>query len=167
MDDLNNAKRRMTKNMRKNSKNEISYAMPVADSDLLNDFTEGLNFINSEMYDVVTGLSIQGGSVVFESKFGPILHRISTLGKQASNLDFSEYSVYEINEIKQLRNSIETNNENVTQILEGKRPSATLDALNQLTTQVNSLLRFIDLKIQQPFNLGPLQGGFLLPRHLK
>jgi hypothetical protein len=117
--------------------------MPVADSDLLNDFTEGLNFVNSEMYDVVTGLTVDQTSITFQSKFRPILHRISTLGKQASNLDFSEYSVYEINEIKQLRNSIETNNDNVTQILEGKRPSATLDALNQLTTQVNSLLRLM------------------------
>jgi hypothetical protein len=167
MDDLNAAKKRMTKNMRKNSKNEVPYAMPVSDSALLDDFTDGLTFINSEMYDVVTGLTVDQTSITFQSKFGPILHRISTLGKQASNLNFSEYTVYEINEIKQLRNSIETNNGNVTQILEGKRPSATLDALNQLTTQVNSLLRFIDLKIQQPFNLGPLQGGFLLPRHLK
>lgn len=169
MDDLNEAKRRVFKNMRRQNKGEVPYATTVSDAANLDDFIEGLQFINAEMYDLITGLNTDsGGLTTFAGKFGPILNRIQTLGKQASGLDFSHFSVFETNEIKQLRDYISTNNENFKAERSGKVGSRLmLNALDQLTNQVDKLLTFIDLKLQQPYNLGPLQGsGYLMPRHL-
>jgi hypothetical protein len=168
MDDLNAAKKRTMANMKRQNKGEIPYATTVSDAAELSDFVEGLQFVNSEMYDIITALNTDpGGITTFSGKFGPILNRIQTLGKQASGLDFSHFSVFETNEIKQLRDYISTNNENFKAERSGKTGSRLmLNALDQLTNQVDKLLTFIDLKLQQPYNLGPLQGGYLLPRHL-
>lgn len=169
MDDLNEAKRRVMKSMKRQNKNEVPYATTSADEAALADFVDGLVYVNAELYDVVTGLTTDAmNRVQFTAKFGPILYRIQQLGKQASGLDFSHFSVYETNEIKQLRDYIATNNDNFEQAIQGKQGSElTLNALQQLTNQVKSLLRFIDMKLQQPYSLNPLRGsGYLLPRHM-
>jgi hypothetical protein len=169
MEDYNQAQRHIFQRMRKNSLRDVPTTSQTSDTEQLADFIDSLQFVNSEMYDVVTGLTTDTKNQTrFEGKFGPILHRIQSLGKQASKLDFSHFSVFETSEIKQLRNSIETNNDNFKLNMTGKRGSPlTMNALNQLTNQVESLIKFIDLKLEQQYSLGPLQGsGYRLPRHL-
>jgi hypothetical protein len=58
MDSLNKAKRRVKKNLKKGSKNEVPYAGTIETQQEFDGFVDALGSINAEMFDVATGVVV-------------------------------------------------------------------------------------------------------------
>ena len=105
MDSLNKAKRRVKKNLKKGSKNEVPYAGTIETQQEFDGFVDALGSINAEMFDVATGVVVdntianRGSIKEIKFKFSGVVEKTQLLLRKTFGIDFSNFSPVQLEQI--------------------------------------------------------------------
>ena len=182
MDSLNKAKRRVKKNLKKGSKNEVPYAGTIETQQEYDTFVDALGSINAEMFDVATGVVVdnsqanRGSIKEIKFKFSGVVEKTQLLLRKTFGLDFSVFSPVQLDQINNYVTEISNNNETLQNTI-STAPAAAANtvSLGKVVELVGRLVTLIQTKISQinaptgsvPIDVNPIVGnGYLLPRHV-
>ena len=182
MDSLNKAKRRVKKNLKKGSKNEVPYAGTIETQQEFDSFVDALGSINAEMFDVATGVVVdnsqanRGSIKEIKFKFSGVVEKTQLLLRKTFGLDFSVFSPVQLEQINSYVTEISNNNETLQNTISTAPPgAANTVSLGKVVELVGRLVTLIQTKIAQinaptgsvPIDVNPIVGnGYLLPRHV-
>ena len=160
--ELNVAKRKVVKKMRRNAKNEPNYAMTTEDLSSYTDFYKPLVELNDLLYNAVLTIEINGLPPV-KGVYSKLVSLLSMAKKiDMANLSSSQKGDLneQVEELAQRYSEMET--------LQTPRFGQALtdtsrDIVIKILKDLDQLIKLMNLKLSAPVSGG---GSFLLPRHL-
>jgi tetrahydromethanopterin S-methyltransferase subunit G len=174
-DDLQTAKKRIVKKMRKNAESEPKYAMTTDEAVDYDVFLSKLVDLNDRLYTLQVGLSEQGRDIT------PVLRGISPvvyqLLKETKKMNMSDYSSKNISDIQEQLDQFDDRLQNTMGNL---RQSINMNTLSRdirlfilkLLKDMDELSVLLDLKISKPVGFSsrkedfPRGSGFMMSRHI-
>jgi hypothetical protein len=162
--ELNVAKRKVVKKMRRNAKNEPNYAMTTVDLSSYTEYYNALVELNDNLYNLVVNFETLEG-IPIKGLYAKIVSLLSRTKK----MDMSTLSSVQKADVReQLDEFVQRQEELAEDAVEGFRqkgknfPDNSWAILRKLKTELDELIDLIELKLSAPVS----GSGFLLPRHL-
>ena len=162
--ELNVAKRKVVKKMRRNAKNEPNYAMTTVDLSSYTEYYNALVELNDNLYHLVVNFETLSGIPLkgFYSKIVSLLNMTKKMDmSKLSSVQKADVSE-QLTELKERQEELE---EDAVEgfMQKGKKfPDNSWDILRKLKEELDGLISLIELKLAAPVS----GSGFLLPRHL-
>ena len=161
--ELNVAKRKVVKKMRRNAKNEPNYAMTTEDLGNYTVYYNALVELNDSLYNLVVAVETLSGIPLkgFYSKIVSLLNMTKKLDmSKLSSVQKADVSE-QLTELKERQGEI--NEDSVEWFAsEGGQTDNSWEILRKMKDELDELIDLISLKLSAPVS----GSGFLLPRHL-
>ena len=161
--ELNVAKRKVVKKMRRNAKNEPNYAMTTVDLSSYTEYYNALVELNDNLYHLVVNFETLSGIPLkgFYSKIVSLLNMTKKMDmSKLSSVQKADVSE-QLTELKERQEELEEDAVEWFASVGGQTDNS-WDILRKLKEELDGLISLIELKLAAPVS----GSGFLLPRHL-